>query len=85
MRFLLPVGYRGREQRAATVTSKAKRTSRAGIDQREVAAYIADLAGDLARIARRHGFEDLGYLLDMARLEAEAATGEVNALDPPIS
>jgi hypothetical protein len=60
-------------------------TPGAGIDQREVAAYIADLARDLARIARRHGFDTLGQLLDMARLEAEAATGQANALDPPIS
>lgn len=37
----------------------------------EAAAYIAALSGDLAAIARRHGLDTLGYLLDMARLEAE--------------
>jgi hypothetical protein len=41
-------------------------------DERIAAAgYIADLSGDLAQIARRHGLNTLGYLLDMAKLEAE--------------
>ena len=35
------------------------------------AAYIADLSGNLAAIARDNGLETLGYLLDMAKLEAE--------------
>ncbi|MDC7785273.1 hypothetical protein PQJ75_13055 [Rhodoplanes sp. TEM] len=39
------------------------------------AAYIADLTGDLARMARRHGLPTLGYILDMARVEAEASSG----------
>ncbi|MBK5961750.1 hypothetical protein CCR97_26605 [Rhodoplanes elegans] len=39
------------------------------------AAYIADLTGDLARLARRHGLPTLGYILDMARVEAEAQSG----------
>ncbi|NVO14729.1 MAG: hypothetical protein HXX10_11890 [Rhodoplanes sp.] len=39
-----------------------------------VAAYIADLTGDLARIARRHGLQTLGYLLEMAHIEAEATS-----------
>ena len=38
----------------------------------EAAAYIADLALDLAQIARRHGLDALGFILDMAHLEAEA-------------
>ncbi len=42
-------------------------------DTRQAAAYVADLVGDLARIARRHRLEALGYLLDMARLEAQQA------------
>jgi hypothetical protein len=45
-------------------------------DDREAAAvYIADLASDLARIARRQGFDTLGYILDMARLEARNVAG----------
>lgn len=39
------------------------------------AAYIADLSGGLAQIARSHGFNTLGYLLDMAKLEAENSKG----------
>jgi hypothetical protein len=37
----------------------------------EAAAYVAELAGDLASIARRHGLDALSYILDMAKLEAE--------------
>ena len=35
------------------------------------AAYVAAMTADLAAMARRHNLETLGYLLDMARLEAE--------------
>jgi hypothetical protein len=35
------------------------------------AVYIADLTGSLALIARSHGLNTLGYLLDMAKLEAD--------------
>lgn len=35
------------------------------------AIYIAQLTGELAVIARSHGFNTLGFLLDMAKLEAE--------------
>lgn len=37
----------------------------------ETAAYIAELTGDLALLARRNGFDTLAYLLDIARLEAD--------------
>jgi hypothetical protein len=40
-------------------------------DPAAAAHYIASLASDLASIARGHGLDTLGYLLDMARLEAE--------------
>jgi hypothetical protein len=42
-------------------------------EQTEAAAYIATLSGELASIARRNGLSTLGYLLDMAKLEAEHA------------
>jgi hypothetical protein len=42
------------------------------IDSAAAAAYIAELSSDLAQIARRHGLDALGFILDMARLEAEA-------------
>jgi hypothetical protein len=41
-------------------------------DRAAVADYVAALSADLAAIARRHGLETLGYILDMARLEAES-------------
>ncbi len=40
-------------------------------DRMAAAVYIADLTGSLAVIARDHGLNTLGYLLDMAKLEAE--------------
>jgi hypothetical protein len=42
----------------------------------EAAAYVAELTADLARIARRHGLDTLGYILDMARLEAQQASAQ---------
>jgi hypothetical protein len=41
----------------------------------ETATYIAELASDLAKLARDHGFSELAYLLDVARLEAEITAG----------
>jgi hypothetical protein len=35
------------------------------------ALYIASLADELAQLARRNGLDTLGYILDMARLEAD--------------
>jgi len=40
-------------------------------DEAAVARYIASMSGDLARMARHNGFQTLGYLLEIARLEAE--------------
>ena len=34
---------------------------------------MATLSADLAAMARKQGLETLGYLLEMARLEAESA------------
>lgn len=44
-------------------------------EKSEAARYIATLASELAAIARRNGLHTLGYLLDMAKLEAEQAAG----------
>jgi hypothetical protein len=41
------------------------------IQQDDVANYVATLTADLASIARQNGLDTLGYILDMARLEAE--------------
>jgi hypothetical protein len=40
-------------------------------DRPAVAGYIAQVAGDLAILARQNGLTTLGYLLDMAQLEAK--------------
>jgi hypothetical protein len=37
----------------------------------EAAAFIAETAADLVRLAHRHRLEMLGFLLRMAQLEAE--------------
>ena len=47
-------------------------------DRAQAAAYVAALSADLATLARRHGLDALGYILDMARLEAENATRHIN-------
>ena len=44
-------------------------------DQQRFAAYAADMAGSLARVAREHRLDTLAYLLDMARLEAQGTAG----------
>jgi hypothetical protein len=40
-------------------------------DRKEAAEYIGSMSGNLATMARLHGLNTLGYLLDMAKLEAE--------------
>jgi hypothetical protein len=37
----------------------------------EAASYIAEQVAELARIARRHKHDTLGFLLDMALMEAQ--------------
>ncbi|MCX7310705.1 MAG: hypothetical protein WCG92_01935 [Hyphomicrobiales bacterium] len=46
-------------------------------DRAAAASYVADLTAELAVLARRHGLDALGYILDMARLEAENATRHI--------
>jgi hypothetical protein len=40
-------------------------------DRAAAAEFLSAISADLAILARRHGFDTLGYLLEMARLEAE--------------
>jgi flagellar biosynthesis/type III secretory pathway protein FliH len=49
-----------------SVESEPKEGERAA-----TAAYVASLAADLAALARKQKLDTLGYLLDLARLEAE--------------
>jgi hypothetical protein len=37
----------------------------------EAASHIAEAVADLAQLARRHNHDTLGFLLDMAQMEAE--------------
>jgi hypothetical protein len=49
------------------------------VDRAAAADYVAKLSAELANLACHHGLDALGYILDMARLEAENAatsTGE---------
>jgi hypothetical protein len=48
------------------------------VDRAAAASYVAELSTELANLARQHGLDALGYILDMARLEAENATRHVN-------
>jgi hypothetical protein len=41
---------------------------------------IGSMAAELAQLARHHGFDALGYLLDMARLEADNLTRAAKGL-----
>jgi hypothetical protein len=43
------------------------------------ATFIAAHANELAQIARGQGFDALGYLLEMAQLEAETLVRQVSA------
>jgi hypothetical protein len=49
--------------------SAAKSARDGGPD--EAASYIAEQVAELARLARRHKHDTLGFLLDMALMEAE--------------
>ncbi len=46
------------------------------VKRADAAIYIASLAADLAVIARTHGLDTLGYIFEMARLEAENASAD---------
>jgi hypothetical protein len=66
---LLPVGYASVPR---TLNAGEGQTApRHPTDQAALAAYIAALSSDLAAMARRGRLDTLGYLLEMARLEAE--------------
>lgn len=42
-------------------------------DPAALAAYIAQISGELARLSRENGLPTLAYILEMARLEARNA------------
>jgi hypothetical protein len=56
----------------ARPAEKREEAPAAGSDRAAAAAYLASMGAELAAIARRHDFPAVAYILDMARLEAEA-------------
>jgi hypothetical protein len=66
-----------------TESSQAPKTALASHEDEEryradAADYIAAMTANLAKMARNHNLDALGYILDMARLEAENATRHMN-------
>ena len=49
-----------------------------GRERAAAADYVAKLSPELAKLTRQHGLETLGYILDMAPLEAENANCHMN-------
>lgn len=47
-------------------------------DPVKVADYVAAVTSELSMLARRHGLDALGFILEMARLEAENAAAKLN-------
>jgi hypothetical protein len=55
-----------------------ERPRMAASDPVEFADYVAALSSELSTLARRHGLDALGFILEMARLEAENAATKLN-------
>ena len=71
IRLLFFVGV-DRRKRSVGLAPMAKRTNGSEASGRSAAAaYLAAITADLASLARGHGLKVLGYLLDMATVEAE--------------
>ena len=52
-------------------------------DRAATACYIAEMASDLAFLARGQGLDTLGFLLEMAKLEADNCATAPTANKPP--
>lgn len=68
------VGY-GRQM---SDDASARRAVAGPVDRVAAASYVAELSAELAVLARHHRLDVLGYILEMARLEAENATRFIN-------
>ncbi len=66
-------GIRGRPNRNEKSSDHEPRLGETAGDggPDEAARYLAVAVADLGLIARRHGLDTLGFLLDMAQMEAE--------------
>jgi hypothetical protein len=64
---------RSRRKRASPGRDRRSRNDEEGLDggPDEAAAFIAETTANLALLARSHRLEMLGFLLEMAQLEAE--------------
>jgi hypothetical protein len=49
----------------------------------EAASFVAEQLTDLARLARRHKLDVLGFLLDMSLMEAKEIAGRRGKRAPP--
>lgn len=56
-------------------------TDEAPQTRQEVALYISDISSSLSRMARNVGLDSLAYILDMARMEAQAEAATNQPLD----
>ncbi|ATQ66641.1 hypothetical protein CQW49_01080 [Methylosinus trichosporium OB3b] len=68
-----------REESAEDDSPLARETTAAGL-----AAYIAELSGELALMAERADFTMLGYFLRLARVEAETKASELATPAPTV-
>jgi hypothetical protein len=53
------------------------------IDREHAAEYVGALTAELAILVRRHQLHTLGFLLDLARLEAEEVVQKGEGVSPP--
>lgn len=67
-------GCAGGDPKATKTSDESEQSA----DPTTAADYIAQLTAELAKVARQHGLDALGFILDMARLEAESAARHVN-------
>jgi len=73
-----PISFARRQsKRAAQMPDRDAENGPNGHETADSAAqYIATITHELAQIARRNGLDALGYILDMARLEADQVSKE---------
>ena len=71
-------GWRAEYGRQMSDEAGARRTTAGPVDRVAAASYVAELSGELALLARHHRLDALGYILEMARLEAENVTRFIN-------
>ena len=76
--YELRLGGRVAYGRQMNDDASARRVPAGPGDRTAAASYVAELSAELAVLARHHRLDALGYILEMARLEAENATRLVN-------